>query len=96
MAERSVAIPIPVSVTKEKVRRKVIYIAESPLFPVASQGNSIEDALDHLQEALRSYWKNPEAKKMLSYTEIVFSGQVNMNVPAEALSHGKTTNPVRA
>lgn len=54
-------VPVPVNVTKERVKRKTVYIAESPLFPVASQGRTIDEALEHLREALRSYWKNPEA-----------------------------------
>ena len=56
----------PVIVTKEKLKGKMIYTAECPLVNVASQGHTIEKAVQNLKEALISYLKSPYSKKLLS------------------------------
>jgi len=70
---------IPVIVTKEKLRGKTIYVAESPVVNVASQGETLEAALENLKEALISYFKSPYAdkSKLKTYDEMVLFGEIS-------------------
>lgn len=45
-----------------------IYVAECPLFFVASQGNSINEALDNVKEALEIYLSDENVRKTLPDT----------------------------
>lgn len=57
---------IPVIITKERLRGKSVYVAERPLVNAASQGPTIEKAMENLREALFSYLKSTHADKMHS------------------------------
>ena len=64
---------MPVIVTKEKLKGKMIYVAECPLFNVSSQGETLERSLENLKEALISYFKSPYAdkSKLKIYEEVI-------------------------
>jgi predicted RNase H-like HicB family nuclease len=75
------SISIPVVITREKMKNKDVYVAECPLFNVASQGKDTEEAIEHLKEALQSYWKSPYSKKVLPFEqEVVLAGSINMSL----------------
>ena len=67
-------------VTKEKLHGKIIYIAESPVVNVASQGETLEGALENLKDALISYFKSPYAdkSKLKAYGEMVLFGEISL------------------
>lgn len=74
---------IPVIITKEKLKGKEIYIAECPLVNVASQGSTIEKAMENLKEALISYLKSPYAdrSKLKGYEDVVLFGGISLSLP---------------
>lgn len=93
---KKVQIPIPVNITKEKLRKKDVFIAETPLFNVASQGFSIEEAIKHLQEALICYWKEPHSKKILGFRETqIFAGELRLSFPKKVIENVKATHSIR-
>ncbi len=69
-----------VIVTKEKLHGKTIYVAESPAVNVASQGETLEKALENLREALISYFKSPYAdkSKLRAHDEMVLFGEISI------------------
>ena len=71
---------IPVIVTKEKLKGKNIYVAECPLVNVASQGETIENAIRNLREALISYFKSPYAdkSKLKIYQQMILFGEISI------------------
>lgn len=74
---------LPVIITREKLKGKAIYVAECPLVNVASQGPTIERAVENLKEALISYFKSPYAdrSKLRGYEDIVLFGGINLSLP---------------
>ncbi len=73
---------IPVIITREKLKGKNVYIAECPLVNVASQGHTIEKAMENLKQALISYFKSPfsDKNKLKEYEDVVLFGGINLSL----------------
>ena len=78
---------IPVIITKEKLGSKVVYIAECPIVNVASQGPTIEKAMENLKEAMVSYLKSPYAdkNKLKGYEDVVLFGGLSLSIPKKLM-----------
>ena len=86
-------IPIPVILLKEKVGKKDIFVATCPIVDIASQGKTEEEAFANIEDALKLYWKEPEAKKVISYQEIAIR---MVNVSSKEAVNVKTPSVIRA
>jgi len=75
-------LPIPVIITKEQVKKKSVFVAHTPVFDIASQGNSVEDAVRELKEAIELFLEEPGIPINININEIdVFTSTANVEVP---------------
>jgi predicted RNase H-like HicB family nuclease len=53
--------PMPVIVVKEKLgnSKKDVYTATTPLFDISSQGDTVEEAVSELKEAVELFLEEP-------------------------------------
>jgi len=79
-----------------------MYVAESPLLGVVSQGDTVRSALENVKEAIELYFEDPDVQKqMLSNQRFLEIPYININIsPAqEDLERGwrlneQITNPL--
>lgn len=85
------SFPISVIVVKEKVGRKNVFVASTPVFDIASQGETVEKAMDELKEAVELFLEEPGVPIHLNVNE-VFTSTTTVNLPVELSC--KRENPV--
>jgi predicted RNase H-like HicB family nuclease len=76
------SFPIPVIVVKEKIGSKNVFVASTPVFDIASQGETVERAMDELKEAVELFLEEPGIPIHLNVKE-VFTSTTMVNLPAE-------------
>lgn len=76
-------IPIPVVVVKEKLgkSKKDVYTASTPLFDIASQGDTIEEAVAELKEAVELFLEEPGVPVHINVGIEVFTSTATVGIP---------------
>ncbi len=76
-------IPIPVVVVKEKLgkSKKDVYTATTPMFDIASQGDTVEEAVKELKEAVELFIEEPGIPINISIGVEVFTSTATIVLP---------------
>lgn len=87
-----IQVPLPVVVMKEGK----LYSSWSPMFDIASVGNTHEEAIKNLQEAISLYLEDPDAKKIksISITQVSIEN-VMTPVPKGVIENAQNASPLR-
>lgn len=81
------SFPIPVVVVKEEVRGKIVFTASTPLFDIASQGKTVEQAVKSLKEAVELFLEEPGVPLSLSSRNMeVFTATETVRMPKKMLA----------
>lgn len=78
MKKKKVQIPIPIIITKERVNNRYIFVAQTPVFDIASQGKTREEAIKNIKEAVELYSEDKDAKKLKSIS-------IDINIAAASI-----------
>jgi len=76
-------IPIPIIVVKEKLgkSKKEVYTASTPLFDIASQGDTVEEAVSELKEAVELFLEEPGIPIHIDIGVEVFTSTATIGIP---------------
>jgi predicted RNase H-like HicB family nuclease len=74
-------IPIPVTVFEENLKGKTVFVADCPLFEIATQGDTKEESLTMIKDAVELYLREPEARKILAVQKINMVSIMTVSMP---------------
>ena len=84
-------IPLPIVIMKEGKW----FVAECPLFDIATQGKTEEEVKENMKDLISEYLKDPDTPKpraLISEVMSVSLANIPVEIPLEALNHGKTSS----
>lgn len=76
-------VSVPVIVVKERLgkSKKYVYTASTPLFDIASQGDTIEEAVKELKEAIELFLEEPGIPININVGVEVFTSTATIGLP---------------
>ncbi len=77
------SFPIPVVVVKEIVGKQPVFVASTPVFDIASQGETVEAAVAELKEAVELFLEEPGVPVQVR-CDAVFTSTTNVDLPTRS------------
>jgi predicted RNase H-like HicB family nuclease len=78
-------IHMPIIVVKERLGKsnKDVYTASTPLFDIASQGDTVEEAVSELKEAVELFLEEPGVPIRINIGVEVFTSTATIDIPED-------------